>query len=71
MGIKCSMTSLILLHMPLLLYTVATRSISSVDHVIMDNMTSSVLRSPEIMINITLWRTGQIMDKQHTISEIS
>ena len=35
------------------------------------NMTSSVLRSPERVINITLWRTEQIMDEQHTISEIS
>ena len=35
------------------------------------NMTSSVLRSPERVTNITLWWTGQIMDKQHTISEIS
>ena len=35
------------------------------------NMTSFVLRFPERVINITLRRTGQIMDKQYTISEIS
>ena len=35
------------------------------------NMTATVLRSPERVTNITLWWTGQIMDKQHTISEIS
>jgi len=35
------------------------------------NMTSSVLRSPERVINITPWRTEQIMDEQHTISEIA